>query len=157
MNQSEIEKKVLDFWKKDGTFKKSVDKDAPHGDFVFYDGPPFATGTPHYGHIVASLIKDMVPRYWTMAGYRVERRWGWDCHGLPIENIVEKERGFKHKKDIIKYGVDKFNEDARSKVLVYANEWRAVIDRLGRWVDMDNDYKTMDVSFMESIWWAFKQ
>ncbi|MEK7125610.1 MAG: class I tRNA ligase family protein, partial [Patescibacteria group bacterium] len=157
MKQSEIEQKILEFWRKDKTFKKSVDKHAPQGDFVFYDGPPFATGTPHYGHIVASLIKDMVPRYWTMRGYRVERRWGWDCHGLPIENIVEKEHGFKHKKDILAYGVDKFNEDARSKVLMYVKEWREVIDRLGRWVDFDNDYKTMDPQFMESVWWVFKE
>jgi len=157
MKQSDIEKKILAFWKQNDTFRKSVEKSAPKGDFVFYDGPPFATGTPHYGHIVASLMKDMVPRYWTMRGYRVERRWGWDCHGLPIENIVEKEHGFKHKKDILAYGVDKFNEDARSRVLIYALQWREVINRLGRWVDFDNDYKTMDASFMESIWWAFKQ
>ncbi|MDP1709376.1 MAG: isoleucine--tRNA ligase, partial [Candidatus Komeilibacteria bacterium] len=157
MKQSEIEKKILEFWKENDTFRKSVDKEAPQGDFVFYDGPPFATGTPHYGHIVASLLKDMVPRYWTMRGFRVERRWGWDCHGLPIEYIVEKEHGFKHKKDILAYGVDKFNEDARGKVLMYTKEWREVIERLGRWVDMDNDYKTMDLEFMESVWWVFKQ
>jgi len=157
MKQSEIEQKILDFWKKDKTFEKSVERDAPQGDYVFYDGPPFATGTPHYGHIVASLMKDMVPRYWTMRGFRVERRWGWDCHGLPIENIVEKEKGFKHKKDIIEYGVDKFNEDARSKVLTYVDEWEKAITRLGRWVDFDNDYKTMDPEFMESVWWVFKQ
>jgi isoleucyl-tRNA synthetase len=157
MKQSEIEKKILDFWAKDNTFQKSVDKKSPKGDYVFYDGPPFATGTPHYGHIVASLMKDMVPRYWTMRGFKVERKWGWDCHGLPIENIVEKEKGFKHKKDIEEYGVDKFNEDARSKVLKYATEWQTVIDRLGRWVDFENDYKTMDLDFMESIWYVFKE
>ncbi|OJI07902.1 hypothetical protein BK004_00315 [bacterium CG10_46_32] len=157
MKQSEIEKKILDFWQEDGTFRKSVDRKAPKGEYTFYDGPPFATGTPHYGHIVASLIKDMVPRYFTMQGFRVERRWGWDCHGLPIENIVEKEHGFKHKKDIIAYGVSKFNEDARSKVLKYVDEWKNVITHLGRWVDFDNDYKTMDPEFMESVWWALKE
>ncbi len=172
MNQAEIERKILAFWKEDNTFQKSVEKDAPQGDFVFYDGPPFATGTPHYGHIVASLMKDMVPRYWTMRGWRVERRWGWDCHGLPIENIVEKEYGFKHKKDILAYGVDKFNEACRGQVLTYVKEWRAVIDRLGRWVDFsakggpasggDRDYSkgvymTMDWQYMESVWWAFKE
>ena len=156
MNQADIEKKILDFWQKDGTFKKSLAKAAPKGDYVFYDGPPFATGTPHYGHIVASLMKDMVPRYRTMRGFRVERRWGWDCHGLPIENIVEQEHGFKHKKDILAYGVDKFNEASRSKVLKYVDEWQKVINRLGRWVDFDNDYKTMDLEFMESVWWVFK-
>lgn len=157
MNQPEIEKKILDFWEKDGTFKKSVERRAPKGEYVFYDGPPFATGKPHYGHIVASLMKDMVPRYFTMAGFRVERRWGWDCHGLPIENLVEQEHGFTHKKDILKYGVDKFNEDARSKVLKYVDEWQKVINRLGRWVDFENDYKTMDRDFMESVWWVFKE
>ncbi|MBI2637253.1 MAG: class I tRNA ligase family protein, partial [Parcubacteria group bacterium] len=157
MQQPEIEKKILEFWRKDGTFRKSVERKAPKGDYVFYDGPPFATGTPHYGHIVASLIKDVVPRYWTMRGYRVERRWGWDCHGLPIENIVEQEHGFKHKKDILAYGVDKFNEDARSKVLVYVDEWQKVINRFGRWVDFEHDYKTMDRDYMESVWWVFKE
>ncbi|MDP2934236.1 MAG: isoleucine--tRNA ligase [bacterium] len=151
------EKQILEFWKKNKIFEKSLRKKSPKGDFVFYDGPPFATGTPHYGNLVASLMKDMVPRYWTMRGYRVERKWGWDCHGLPMENIVEEELGLKHKKDIEKIGIDCFNETCRSKVLMYAEEWRKVIERMGRWVDMDNDYKTMDPSFMESVWWVFKQ
>jgi len=157
MNIPEIEKKILEFWKKEKIFQKSLEKKSPKGDYVFYDGPPFATGTPHYGHLVASLVKDIVPRYWTMQGYRVERKWGWDCHGLPIENIVEEELGLKHKKDIEKIGIDKFNETCRSKVLIYAEEWRKVIERLGRWVDMDNAYKTMDLNYMESIWWVFKE
>ena len=157
MNIPEIEKKILEFWKKNKIFEKSLKKKSPKGDFVFYDGPPFATGTPHYGNIVANLIKDIVPRYWTMQGYYVERRWGWDCHGLPIENIVEEELGFKNKKDIEKIGIDKFNETCRSKVLTYVNEWRKIIERLGRWADMDNAYKTMDLDFMESVWWVFKQ
>jgi isoleucyl-tRNA synthetase len=157
MNIPEIEKRILEFWKENKIFEKSLEKKSPKGDYVFYDGPPFATGTPHYGHIVASLIKDIIPRYWTMCGYRVERKWGWDTHGLPIEVIVEEELGIKNKKDIEKIGIDKFNETCRSKVLMYAGEWRKVIERLGRWADMDNDYKTMDLNFMESVWWAFKQ
>lgn len=153
--QSELE--VLAFWDRAKIFEQSVEKTAPHGDYRFYDGPPFATGTPHYGHIVASIIKDVVPRFWTMKGYRVERRWGWDCHGLPIENIVEKELGYRHKKDIEALGIDKFNELCRSRVLSYVDEWQTIIHRLGRFVDMDNAYLTMDLSFMESVWWVFKE
>ncbi len=154
------EQEILKFWQENKIFEKSVENPAgkkPKGDFVFYDGPPFATGTPHYGHIVASVIKDAVPRYWTMKGYRVERKWGWDCHGLPIENIAEKELGVKRKKEIEEMGIGKFNEFCRSKIFSYADEWKKVIGRLGRWADMDNSYKTMDVSFMESVWWVFKQ
>lgn len=151
------EAEILKFWQDNRIFEKSLEKSSPKGDYVFYDGPPFATGTPHYGHIVASLMKDVVPRYWTMNGFRVERRWGWDCHGLPIENIVEKELGFKTKKEIEAYGVDKFNEACRSKVLEYASEWEKTIPRLGRWADMANPYKTMDLPYMESIWWVFKE
>lgn len=151
------ENEILDFWEKNNTFQKSVDKDAPQGDYLFYDGPPFATGTPHYGHLVASIMKDVVPRYWTMKGHRVERKWGWDVHGLPIENIVEKDLGFQTKKDIEKYGIDKFNENCRSRVMEYAEHWKHTIRRLGRWVDMENDYKTMDLNYMETIWWVFKE
>jgi len=152
-----MEEEVLSFWEKNKIFEKSVKRDAPKGDYVFYDGPPFATGTPHYGHIVASIMKDVVPRYWTMKGFKVERKWGWDCHGLPIENIVEKELGFKSKKDIEELGIEKFNETCRSKVLTYVDEWKKVIRRLGRWADMENAYKTMDLDYMESIWFVFKQ
>ncbi len=152
------EEEVLEFWDKNKIFEKSVNKEALNGDYVFYDGPPFATGTPHYGHIVASIMKDAVPRYWTMRGYKVERRWGWDCHGLPIENIVEKEIGSNAKKDIIeKIGVAKFNEMCRSKVLDYVEEWKKVMAKLGRWADMENSYKTMDLDFMESVWHVFKE
>ena len=151
------EKEILDFWDKEQVFQKSVDKDAPKGDYLFYDGPPFATGTPHYGHLVGSTMKDVVPRFWTMQGYRVERKWGWDVHGLPIENIVEKDLGFATKKDIEAYGIDKFNENCRSRVMEYADAWKGTIRRLGRWVDMENDYKTMDLNYMETIWWVFKQ
>ncbi len=155
---SEMEEEVLGFWEKNKIFEKSVEKEAPKGDYVFYDGPPFATGTPHYGHIVASVMKDAVPRFWTMNGYRVERKWGWDCHGLPIENIVEKEIGSESKKYIEEeLGVEKFNDMCRSKVLSYVDEWKKVVRKLGRWADMENSYKTMDLDYMESVWWAFKQ
>ncbi|MBI5645149.1 isoleucine--tRNA ligase [Candidatus Kaiserbacteria bacterium] len=151
------EEETLKFWQDNKIFEKSVEKSAPKGDYIFYDGPPFATGLPHYGHIVASVIKDVVPRFWTMRGYRVPRVWGWDCHGLPIENIVEKELGFKHKKDIKTFGIAKFNEACRERVLTYAHEWEKIIPRIGRWADMKNAYRTMDKPFMESVWWVFKQ
>lgn len=153
----QMEQEILDFWDKAKTFQKSLEKVAPNGDYVFYDGPPFATGLPHYGHIVAGTMKDVIPRYKTMKGYRVERRWGWDCHGLPIENIAEKELGSKNKKDIEKMGIEKFNDICRSKVLEYVDAWKGVVKRLGRWVDMENSYKTMDLKFMESVWWVFKE
>ncbi|HEY4489198.1 MAG TPA: isoleucine--tRNA ligase [Candidatus Paceibacterota bacterium] len=151
------EEEILEFWKEKEIFKKSLEKPAPKGEFVFYDGPPFATGLPHYGHILASIIKDAIPRYKTMRGYRVPRVWGWDCHGLPIENIVEKELGFKHKKDITEYGIAEFNKRCREQVLSYVEEWEKVISRIGRFVDMEHAYKTMDKKFMESVWWVFKQ
>ncbi|NCF75151.1 MAG: isoleucine--tRNA ligase [Xanthomonadaceae bacterium] len=156
-NFSQQEEEILKFWKENKIFEKSLKKEAPKGDYVFYDGPPFATGLPHYGHIVASIIKDVVPRYQTMKGYHVERKWGWDCHGLPIENIVEKEFGSQSKKDIEKMGVEKFNKICRSKVLNYVKDWEKTIKRLGRFVDMKNSYKTMDLDFMESVWWVFKE
>jgi len=155
---SEREVEILNFWKKEKIFERSVEERSPKNEYVFYDGPPFATGTPHYGHLLASTIKDVVPRYFTMKGFRVERRFGWDCHGLPIENIVEKELNSKTKKDIEeKIGVFKFNETCRSKVLLYVDEWEKVVTRLGRWVDFENDYKTMDVDFMESVMWLFAE
>ena len=153
-----MEENILKFWEENKIFEKTLElrKDAPL--YSFYDGPPFATGTPHYGHIVASTMKDVVPRYWTMRGYNVPRKWGWDCHGLPIENIAEKELGVKRKKEILeKFGVEKFNEICRSKVLEYVADWKKVIRRLGRWADMEQAYKTMDLPFMESVWWVFKQ
>jgi len=156
-NHIENEELVLKFWQEADIFNKTLEKKAPQGDYVFYDGPPFATGTPHYGHIVASVMKDIVPRYQTMRGYHVERKWGWDCHGLPIENIVEKELDTKSKKDIENLGVAKFNDLCRSKVSTYVDEWEKVITRLGRWADFKNAYKTMDLNFMDSIWWAFKE
>ncbi|MDP3837100.1 MAG: isoleucine--tRNA ligase [bacterium] len=153
----QMEAEVLKFWDDNKIFLKSVERDAPQGDYTFYDGPPFATGTPHYGHIVGQIMKDVVPRYYTMNGYRVERKWGWDCHGLPIENIVEKELGMGSKKDIENLGIEKFNEHCRAKVLTYAPAWYEMSAKLGRWVDTSNPYKTMDLNFMESVWWAFKE
>ncbi|MBU1180343.1 isoleucine--tRNA ligase [Patescibacteria group bacterium] len=156
-NIPDNETRILDFWKKNNIFQKSIETRPADRPYVFYDGPPFATGLPHYGHIVASLMKDIVPRYWTMKGYRVERKWGWDCHGLPIENIIEKKLNLKSKRDIEKYGIDKFNNACHAAVLKYAKEWKDVVERIGRWVDMDNDYKTMDIEYMESIWWVFSE
>ncbi|HNY17764.1 MAG TPA: class I tRNA ligase family protein, partial [Treponemataceae bacterium] len=153
----EQEEKVLAFWKKNDIFKKSITNREGAPDYVFYDGPPFATGLPHFGHFVPSTIKDIIPRYQTMKGKKVERRFGWDCHGLPVENLIEKELGLNSKTDIEKYGVAKFNEACRASVLRYVNEWRQTITRLGRWVDFDHDYKTMEPDYMESIWWVMKR
>lgn len=151
------EEEVLDFWQKNKIFEKSEEKKAPKGEFVFYDGPPFATGLPHYGHILAGTIKDAMPRYKTMRGYKVSRRWGWDCHGLPLEALIEDELGIKTKSEIEKLGVGKFNTAARDAVLRYADDWKRIIPRLGRWVDMERDYKTMDASYTESVWWVFSE
>jgi len=153
----EVEEKILNFWTENKTFEKSlaIRHDAPV--FSFYDGPPFATGSPHYGHLVASVMKDAVPRFFTMKGFKVDRVWGWDCHGLPIENIAEQELGIKQKKEIEKIGVGKFNDVCRAKVLGFEDEWKKVIRRFGRWVDMENAYSTMDLKYMESVWWVFKQ
>lgn len=153
---AEIEEKILKFWQENRIFEKSLKKKSPKGDFVFYDGPPFANGLPHYGHILASIIKDVIPRYQTMKGKRVERRWGWDCHGLPVEFEVEKELGLKTKKDIEKFGIEKFNEAAKKSVLKYESDWKKIIPRIGRWADMKNAYKTMDADYMESVLWVFK-
>ncbi len=138
-------------------FKKSLEKESPNGEFVFYDGPPFATGLPHHGHILAGTMKDYIGRYKTMKGYHVPRRWGWDTHGLPIENIVEKEIGLKSKKDIEDFGIEKFNDIARSKDFTYVDDWKRIIPRMGRFVDMDNDYRTLNPSYTESVWWVFKE
>ncbi len=148
-----LEREVLDLWKARDVFRRSVRGDKT---FVFYDGPPFATGTPHYGHLLAGTIKDIVPRYWAMCGYRVERRFGWDCHGLPVEMEIEKDLGLQGPADIHAYGVARYNEACRAIVLRYTELWRETVTRLGRWVDFDDDYKTMDPTFMESVWWAFK-
>ena len=152
-----MEEDVLAFWEKDGTFQKSLKKNEGGERYKFYDGPPFATGLPHYGHLLAGVIKDIVPRYQTMRGKYVERRFGWDTHGLPIEALAQDALGIAGAPEIKAIGVDKFNEQCRSMVLKYVSEWRKTVTRMGRWVDFDNDYKTMDFGFMESVWWVFKQ
>ncbi|MBX7067393.1 MAG: isoleucine--tRNA ligase [Parachlamydiales bacterium] len=149
------EERVLKFWKKEKIFEKSVEKGEKL--FTFYDGPPFATGLPHYGHLLAGTIKDVVPRYKTMKGFSVPRKFGWDCHGLPIENEIEKSKELSGAGAIEAFGIDKFNEECRSIVLRYTGEWKKTVDRMGRWVDMDHPFKTMDLNFMESVWWVFKQ
>ncbi|MDY4901555.1 MAG: isoleucine--tRNA ligase [Treponema sp.] len=151
-----LEEEVLNFWQENDTFKKSVAQREGAEDFTFYDGPPFATGLPHFGHFIPSTIKDIIPRYQTMRGKKVERRFGWDCHGLPVENLIEKDLGINSKHEIEQYGIDKFNEKCKASVLRYTAEWRKTITRMGRWVDFDNDYKTMNPDYMESIWWVAK-
>lgn len=151
------EEEILAYWKARDVFKETLEKDAPHGEFVFYDGPPFATGLPHAGSLLSSVSKDVIPRYKTMRGYKVRRRWGWDCHGLPIESLVEQKLGLKNKKDILDVGIGPFNEAAREMVMQYANDWKQYVERVGRWVDFDNSYKTMDATYMESVWWALKR
>lgn len=155
---AQLEEQVLSYWQEKDIFKQSVSSKPENKPYVFYDGPPFATGMPHYGHLLASTTKDVVPRYWTMKGYRVERVWGWDCHGLPIENMIEKKLDIKGgKKGIEELGIAKFNAACRAEVLRLDTEWERIIGRLGRWVDFEHSYKTMDKTFMESVWWGFKQ
>lgn len=160
----EIEQRVQAFWEADGTFRTSVrarPADGPDGstggnEFVFYDGPPFANGLPHYGHLLTGYVKDVVPRYKTMRGLRVERRFGWDCHGLPAEVEAEKQLGISHKSEIEAMGVEKFNHACHTSVLRYTKDWEEYVHRQARWVDFDNDYKTLDLDYMESVLWAFK-
>ncbi|MDO8521545.1 MAG: class I tRNA ligase family protein [bacterium] len=151
------EEAVLRFWKENDIFAKSLKQTEGKESYIFYDGPPFATGLPHHGHLLQGTIKDIIPRYQTMRGRYVRRQWGWDCHGLPVENIVEAELGLKKKQDIEAYGVEKFNQKARESVMAYDKEWKTIVPRMGRWVDMEHAYKTMDSSYTESIWWAFKK
>lgn len=151
-----LEREVLSRWEREHTFEQSIAAREGGKEYVFYDGPPFATGLPHYGHILTSYIKDVVPRYFTMRGRHVPRRWGWDCHGLPVEFEIEKELGIKSRADIVEYGIGRFNQACQASVLRYADEWRRIMGRLGRWVDFDHGYKTMDQSYMESVVWVFK-
>ncbi len=153
----EREKKVLQFWQKEGLFEKSVAQRRHCPLFAFYDGPPFATGLPHYGHILAGTIKDVVLRYKTMKGFHVPRRFGWDCHGLPVENEIEKTFGLSGASSIEEFGIARFNEECRSIVLRYTKEWESIVNRMGRWVDFKHTYRTMDRPFMETVWWVFKQ
>ena len=154
----EYEKAIANWWKKNQTFEQSVDNRPIDKSYVFYDGPPFITGNPHHGTILSSIVKDAVPRYWTMNGYRVERRWGWDCHGLPAENFVEKQLGITDRREIgTKWTLEEYINKARESMVANSETWRGTIERAGRWVDFDNCYRTMNKDFMESVWWAFKQ
>jgi isoleucyl-tRNA synthetase len=160
VNLPQLEEAILKLWADLDAFQESNRRREGAkgtGEFVFYDGPPFATGTPHYGHLLAGTIKDIVPRYWNMRGKHVDRRFGWDCHGLPIENLAQKALNLNGTPEIRALGIDKFNEQCRSMVQTYVAEWRKTVTRMGRWVDFDNDYKTMDRDFMESVWWVFKR
>ncbi|HVX43568.1 MAG TPA: isoleucine--tRNA ligase, partial [Mycobacteriales bacterium] len=152
----QTEADVLEYWRQDDTFRASIEQ-RTGTEFVFYDGPPFANGLPHYGHLLTGYVKDLVPRYRTMRGDRVERRFGWDTHGLPAELEAERELGVNTKQQILAVGVEKFNETSRASVLRYTKEWERYVTRQARWVDFENDYKTMDLTYMESVMWAFKQ
>ena len=154
----EYEKALIDWWEKNQTFEKSVEERPEDKSYVFYDGPPFITGMPHHGTLLSSIVKDAVPRYWTMQGYRVERRWGWDCHGLPAENFVEKQLGITDRREIgTKWSLEDYITKARESMVANSEEWRSTIDRCGRWVDFGHPYRTMNKDFMESVWWAFKK
>ncbi len=154
----DIERAVLESWRADDTFRASVEArtGSAAGEFVFYDGPPFANGLPHYGHLLTGYVKDLVPRYKTMRGHQVERRFGWDTHGLPAEVEAEKQLGITHKSQIDELGVAAFNDACRTSVLKYTKEWEEYVTRQARWVDFENDYKTLDTDYMESVMWAFK-
>ena len=153
----EVERRVLARWKADDSFKSSIEMRPPDTEYVFYDGPPFANGLPHHGHLLSGYVKDVVPRYQTMRGHRVDRRFGWDCHGLPAEMEAERELGVSGRAAIVEYGIDRFNAYCRESVLRYTREWEETVTRQARWVDFENDYKTMDLPYMESVMWAFKQ
>lgn len=151
------EERILEHWKEINAFLRQVELSKGKKPYTFYDGPPFATGLPHYGHLLASTIKDIIPRYWSMKGRYVERRFGWDTHGVPIEHEIDKKLGISGRDAVLQMGIEKYNSECKAIVMRYASEWRQTIDRLGRWIDFDNDYKTMDTSYMESEWWVFKQ
>jgi isoleucyl-tRNA synthetase len=153
----ETEKQILKFWEDNKIFEKSLQETKDKPAYIFYDGPPFATGLPHHGHLVASTIKDIIPRYFTMQGRYVSRRWGWDCHGLPIEQQIDKKFGMSANDYVAENGIKKYCDECRDIVLTYTSQWEKTITRMGRWVDFENDYKTMDKDFMESVWWVFKQ
>ena len=154
---SKEEEKVLKMWTDMDAFKTQLKLSEDRKRYTFYDGPPFATGLPHYGHILAGTIKDTVTRWATQTGHYVERRFGWDCHGLPVEFEIDQTLGIKGPQDVLKMGVDAYNNECRKIVMRYSNEWEQIISRLGRWIDFKNDYKTLYPSFMESVWWVFKQ
>src|SRR5271155_4544183 len=151
------EERILRFWQEGKLFEKSIEARKGGPLFSFYDGPPFATGLPHYGHLLAGTIKDVVPRYKTMKGFSVPRRFGWDCHGLPVENEIEKAKELSGAGAIEAFGIGKFNEECRGIVQRYTGEWKKTVDRMARWVDFGDVFRTMDLPFMESVWWVFKQ
>ncbi|KAH8484229.1 hypothetical protein H0E87_028603 [Populus deltoides] len=151
------EEKILSFWSEIKAFETQLERTKDLPEYIFYDGPPFATGLPHYGHILAGTIKDIVTRYQTMTGHHVTRRFGWDCHGLPVEAEIDKKLGIKRRDEVLKLGIDKYNEECRGIVTRYVGEWEKVVVRVGRWIDFKNDYKTMDLKFMESVWWVFSK
>lgn len=153
---SQQEEFILEFWDREKIFERSMQSQG-NKTYSFYDGPPFATGLPHYGHLLAGVLKDVVPRYWTMKGYTVPRRFGWDCHGLPVEYEINKAHKIESRKDILKMGVANYNSACRGIVKRYSEEWKSTVRRVGRWVDMENPYFTMDVEFMQSVWWVFQQ
>ena len=153
----EQEHEILDLWKTKQIFQRSLEQTAHSEPYIFYDGPPFATGLPHHGHLVGSILKDAVPRYFTMKGRYVQRRFGWDCHGLPIEHEIDKSLGMSSQEAVQKLGVKGYNDECRAIVQRYTSEWEKTITRIGRWVDFEHDYKTMDPWFMESVWWVLKQ
>lgn len=153
----QLEEEILQFWKDEKIFEESIESRSEQNPYRFYDGPPFITGTPHYGSLLSSICKDVVPRFWTMKGKRVERVWGWDCHGLPIEDKVMKKLGLESSKDIEKVGVEKFIEECYAYTQNTSAEWDWYIEHIGRWVDFKNAYKTMDQSYMESVMWVFSE
>ncbi|GMJ10539.1 hypothetical protein like AT4G10320 [Hibiscus trionum] len=151
------EEHIISYWSQIDAFKGQLDRTQNLPEYIFYDGPPFATGLPHYGHILAGTIKDIVTRYQSMTGHHVTRRFGWDCHGLPVENEIDRKLGIKRRDQILQMGIDKYNEECRSIVTRYVEEWEKIVTRTGRWIDFKNDYKTMDLKYMESVWWVFAQ
>ena len=153
----DIEKDILAYWEQIDAFKKSLELNKDKPEFIFYDGPPFATGLPHYGHILAGTIKDVVTRYAHQTGHNVERRFGWDTHGLPVEHEIDTALKITDRRQIVEMGIDMYNEECRKIVMRYQKEWESIVKRAGRWIDFENCYKTMDPSFMESEWWVFKQ
>ena len=153
----DIEERILNKWAKENTFSESLKKREGSSEFVFYDGPPFANGLPHYGHLLTGFVKDIIPRFQTMKGNKVDRRFGWDCHGLPAEMESEKELGISGRRQIQSFGVENFNDHCRESVMKYTKEWEKSVGRQARWVDFKNDNKTMDLDYMESVIWAFKQ
>ena len=157
VNFPQLEEKQLKFWDEHKIFEKSMSENAHAKPYSFYDGPPFATGLPHYGHLLAGTLKDVVPRFWTMKGYRVQRRFGWDCHGVPVEFEINKTLNLHTRKAILEYGVGNYNNACRGIVDRYSTDWKKTVKRMGRWVDMDNAYFTMQVEFMQSVWWVFQQ